>query len=60
MPIITHNDDNIVNENDFNREQQAILDAWDNEKRISCERGTKIHAELENSFTEVGLIVSGT
>lgn len=39
-----------IDENDFNREQQAILDAWDLEKRISCERGTKIHAELENSF----------
>lgn len=39
-----------IAENDFNKEQQAILDAWDNEKRVSCERGTKIHAELENSF----------
>lgn len=39
-----------IAENDFNKEQQAILDTWDNEKRISCERGTKIHAELENSF----------
>ena len=39
-----------IAENDFNKEQQAILDAWDNEKRTSCERGTKIHAELENSF----------
>lgn len=34
----------------FNKEQQAILDAWDLENRRSCERGTKIHAELENSF----------
>ena len=39
-----------IQENDFNKEQQAILDAWDLEKRVSCERGTKIHAELENSF----------
>lgn len=39
-----------IDENDFNREQQAILDAWDEEKRSSCERGTRIHAELENSF----------
>ena len=39
-----------IDENDFNKEQQAILDVWDLEKRISCERGTKIHAELENSF----------
>ena len=39
-----------VSENDFNREQQGILDEWDNENRKSCERGTKIHADLENSF----------
>lgn len=39
-----------ITENDFNREQQAILDHWDNENRKSCDRGTKIHADLENSF----------
>ena len=39
-----------ISENDFNREQQAILDEWDNENRKSCDRGTKIHADLENSF----------
>lgn len=39
-----------IAENDFNREQQGILDEWDNENRKSCERGTKIHADLENSF----------
>jgi hypothetical protein len=39
-----------ISENDFNREQQAILDAWDEENRKSCERGTRIHADLENSF----------
>ena len=39
-----------ISENDFNREQQAILDAWQEENRKSCERGTKIHADLENSF----------
>ena len=39
-----------IDENDFNREQQSILDAWDLENRNSCERGTKIHADLENSF----------
>ena len=44
---------NIV-ENDFNREQQAILDAWDEENRKSCDRGTKIHADLENSFYKKG------
>lgn len=39
-----------ISENDFNKTQQDILDAWDEENRKSCERGTKIHAELENSF----------
>lgn len=39
-----------ISENDFNKEQQAILDTWDEENRKSCERGTKIHADLENSF----------
>lgn len=39
-----------ITENDFNKAQQDILDAWDAENRRSCERGTKIHADLENSF----------
>jgi ATP-dependent exoDNAse (exonuclease V) beta subunit len=39
-----------ISEEDFNKEQQAILDAWDEENRKSCERGTKIHADFENSF----------
>lgn len=39
-----------ISENDFNRVQQDILDSWDEENRKSCERGTKIHSELENSF----------
>lgn len=39
-----------ITENDFNKVQQDILDQWDEENRVSCERGTKIHAELENSF----------
>lgn len=47
-----------ISENDFNREQQNILDAWDKENRISCERGTKIHADLENSFYKAGKNVS--
>ena len=38
------------NENDFNKVQQTILDEWDEETPKSCERGTKIHADLENSF----------
>lgn len=43
-----------ITENDFNREQQSILDAWDEENRRSCERGTRIHADLENSFYKKG------
>lgn len=39
-----------IDENVFNKTQQDILDAWDEENRKSCDRGTKIHAELENSF----------
>lgn len=39
-----------INENDFNREQQAILDTWQEENIRSCARGSKIHSELENSF----------
>ena len=39
-----------ISESDFNREQQAILDEWDNENRKSCDRGTRIHSDLENSF----------
>ena len=39
-----------ISENEFNKTQQEILDSWDEENRKSCERGTKIHAEIENSF----------
>ena len=39
-----------INENNFNIEKQAILDTWQSENKKSCERGTKIHAQLENSF----------
>lgn len=39
-----------ISENDFNKTQQDILDQWDEENKKSCERGTKIHAALENSF----------
>ena len=39
-----------IAENDFNKTQQDILDSWDEENRKSCERGTKIHADIENSF----------
>ncbi len=39
-----------ISENDFNKVQQEILDSWEEENRKSCERGTKIHEEIEHSF----------
>lgn len=39
-----------ITENEFNKTQQDILDTWDEENRKSCERGTRIHAQLENEF----------
>ena len=39
-----------ISESEFNKVQQDILDAWDEENRKSCERGTKIHEEIEHSF----------
>lgn len=36
------------------REQQNILDEWQRKNEDSCTRGTKIHAELENSFYKMG------
>lgn len=37
--------------NDFNREQQNILDEWQKTNKDSCERGTEIHAILEQQYT---------
>lgn len=37
-------------DNDYNREQQGILDEWAETNRQSCERGTAIHSELENQY----------
>lgn len=34
----------------FNKTKQDILDEWDKKNREACERGTKIHADIENSF----------
>lgn len=39
-----------ISSDDFNAMQQSILDAWDAENRKSCERGTQIHLDIENSF----------
>lgn len=43
-----------ISENDFNKAQQKILDDWQTENMKSCERGTKIHLDLENSFYAAG------
>ena len=43
-----------IPESEFNALQQDILDAWQEENRKSCERGTKIHAAIENSFYKGG------
>ncbi len=47
-----------IQELDFNKTQQEILDTWQEENFKSCERGTKIHAELENSMYNMGANVS--
>ena len=39
-----------ISEKEWLATQQDILDEWDITNRESCERGTKIHADLENSF----------
>ena len=39
-----------ISELEFNKVQQGILDLWAEENRKSCERGTKIHEEIEKSF----------
>ena len=36
----------------FEKERQNILDQWQKENIQSCERGTKIHADLEKMFTD--------
>jgi ATP-dependent exoDNAse (exonuclease V) beta subunit len=43
-----------IKENDLNKVQQDILDEWEKINKESCERGTKIHAQLENSFYNAG------
>lgn len=47
-----------ISELEFNKAQQDILDEWDKKNKESCERGTKIHTELENSFYKSGKNVS--
>lgn len=47
-----------IKELDFNKAQQSILDEWDKTNKESCERGTKIHADLEHSMYKMGTNVS--
>lgn len=47
-----------ITELDFNKAQQGILDEWDKTNRESCERGTKIHSDLEQSMYKMGANVS--
>lgn len=39
-----------INEITFNNTQQDILDEWSKTNKESCERGTAIHAAMENKF----------
>ena len=43
-----------ISEEELNKVQQDILDEWAQINKESCERGTKIHSQLENSFYDVG------
>lgn len=43
-----------ISESELNKVQQDILDEWAKINKDSCERGTKIHAQLENSFYNAG------
>jgi len=43
-----------ISEDELSKVQQDILDEWAEINRVSCERGTKIHAQLENSFYKAG------
>lgn len=43
-----------INESELNKIQQDILDEWQQITQEACERGTKIHRELENSFYKAG------
>ena len=43
-----------ISESELNKVQQDILDEWQQINRTACERGTKIHAQLENGFYSGG------
>lgn len=39
-----------LDENEFLTNKQNVLDEWAETNRLSCERGTRIHAELESKY----------
>lgn len=43
-----------ISESELSKTQQDILDEWEITNKVACERGTKIHAQLENSFYKAG------
>ena len=43
-----------ISESELNKVQQDILDEWTKVNKEACERGTKIHSQLENSFYKSG------
>lgn len=43
-----------IDEIDFYNKRNDILQGYEDEKNKSCERGTKIHSEFENSFYKEG------
>lgn len=43
-----------ISEKDLISTQQDILDEWEKINKEACDRGTKIHSELENSFYKKG------
>ncbi len=44
-----------INEEEFDQKQKEILKSYEVERDKSCERGTKIHAEFEQSFYKDGI-----
>lgn len=43
-----------ISEKELISTQQDILDEWEKINKDACDRGTKIHSELENSFYDKG------
>lgn len=43
-----------IDELEFKSKKQDVLDAWQEENFKSCERGTKIHAGIEQNFLDAG------